>query len=147
LKEKIYAQTNESLLISNKFKNATADYSFLNDVECICESLKHIRIRIDKSKLSTQDVAGFKNWLQANNVTVVYQLEKEEVYECTNIDLITYEGETNYIVNTGVIVPKSTLKVLQNAANIIRQLQEKVSTLESNQVKFMQTILDIINKE
>ena len=33
------------------------------------------------SKLPTQDLQGFKQWLQANNVTVVYQLAQEEVYE------------------------------------------------------------------
>ncbi len=33
-----------------------------------------LRIRILKSKLTTQDVAGFKAWLQANPVTVYYQL-------------------------------------------------------------------------
>ena len=88
-----------------------------------------------------------KQWLKANPTTVVYQLAQEEVYECANLDLITYANETNYVVNTGAITPKSSLKVIQNAANIIKQLQEKVSVLEGNQVKFMQIILDIINKE
>ena len=69
--------------------------------------------------------------LQANNVTVVYQLAEEKVYECTNIDLITYANETNYVVNCGAIVPKTTLKVMSNISNTVRELQRKVSTLES----------------
>ena len=87
--------------------------------------------RILKSKLSTQDVAGFKAWLQANPTTVVYRLAEEKVYECTSLDLITYENETNFIVNTGTITPLSTLQVKNNIGNIVLELQQKVSNLEN----------------
>ena len=80
-----------------------------------------------------------KTWLQANNVTVVYQLAQEKVYECTNIDLITYNGETNFIVESGAIVPKTTLKVHNNISNVVSLLQKKVSLLESNMTKYMIT--------
>lgn len=89
-----------------------------------------IVIRLSKSILSTPNTEGFKQWLQTNNVTVVYQLAQEKVYECTNIDLITYANETNYIVESGAIVPRTTLKVHNNISNIVRELQIKVSTLE-----------------
>lgn len=95
--------------------------------------------KINKSKLSTQDVQGFKQWLTSNNVTAVYQLAQEKVYECTNIDLITYEGETNYIVESGAISPKFTLKVHNNISNVVSLLQKKVSLLESNMTKYMIT--------
>lgn len=97
------------------------------------------RVIVNKSKLSTQDVAGFKQWLQANNVTVVYQLAEEKVYECTNIDLITYANETNYIVESGAIVPRTTLKVHNNISNVVSLLQKKVSLLESNITNYMIT--------
>lgn len=102
-----------------------------------------IQIRINKSKLSTQDLQGFKQWLQTNNVTVVYQLAQEKVYECTNIDLITYNGETNYIVESGVLSPKTTLKVHSNISNVVRLLQKKVSLLESD-VKASQEVQDMM---
>ena len=86
---------------------------------------------LPKSKLSSQDAAGFKAWLQANPTTIVYQLEKEEVYECTSIDLMTYKNETNYIVTAGAIAPVSTLKVMCNINNVVRELQQKVSNLEN----------------
>ena len=109
------------------------------DVEGISlwDSQSFIRFRINKSKLSTQDVQGFKQWLQANNVTVVYQLAEEKVYECTNIDLITYANETNYIVESGVLSPKTTLKVHNNISNVVSLLQKKVSILESNITNYM----------
>lgn len=85
------------------------------------------------------DVTELKQWLQTNNLTVVYQLAEEKVYECTNIDLITYNGETNYLVNSGAIVPRTTLKVHSNISNVVSLLQKKVSLLESNVTSYMIT--------
>ena len=82
-------------------------------------------------------------WLQANNVTVVYQLAQEKVYECTNIDLITYANETNYVVESGVLSPRTTLKVHSNISNVVSLLQKKVSLLESN-VKASQEVQDMM---
>ena len=97
------------------------------------------RFNVLSSRLSTQDAQGFKAWLQANPVTVVYQLEQEKVYECTNIDLITYANETNYVVESGAIVPRTTLKVHNNISNVVSLLQKKVSLLESNITSYMIT--------
>ena len=83
------------------------------------------------------DLAGLKAWLEANPTTVVYQLAQEEVYECTNLDLITYAGETNLIVNSGAIQPKLELKVHSNISNIVKLLQEKASILESDINEYM----------
>ena len=112
-----------------------------NDKECIFlhSATGGIHIVISESKLSTQDVAGFKQWLQANNVTVVYKLAEEKVYECTNIDLITYANETNYVVESGVLSPRTTLKVHNNISNVVSLLQKKVSLLESNITSYMIT--------
>lgn len=75
--------------------------------------------------------------------TTVKPLAQEKVYECTNIDLITYANETNFIVNSGAIVPKTTLKVHNNISNIVSLLQKKVSLLESN-VKASQEVQDMM---
>ena len=124
-----------SKIISDKF-NAISVIETTNLLNALREGISvynsdsQLRFVINSSKLSTQNLEGFKAWLQANPTTVVYQLAEEKVYECTNIDLITYNGETNYVVNCGAIVPKSTLKVMTNISNIVRELQIKVSTLE-----------------
>ena len=101
----------------------------------------NIAISIAKTKLSTQDAVGFKAWLKANPTTVVYQLAQEEVYECTNIDLMTYSGETNYTINSGAISPKSLLKVHNNIANVVKILQEKVSLLENTFIAGLKSVL------
>ena len=90
---------------------------------------------IDKCDSTTT----FKQWLQANPTTVVYQLAKEEVYECINLDLITYPDETNLIVSSGAIQPKLELKVLSNVSNVVKLLQEKVSILENNTSSYIVT--------
>ena len=125
--------------ISDKINSSDIDLGSKNIEGIYTAHDGNICIRISKTKLSTQDVAGFKQWLQANNVTVVYQLAEEKVYECTNIDLITYANETNYIVESGAIVPRTTLKVHNNISNIVSLLQKKVSLLESNMTKYMIT--------
>ena len=121
--------------------NAIINESATVDGFAISGHTQQIRVSIEKSRLATQDVEGFRQWLQANNVTVVYQLAKEEVYECTNLDLITYSGETNLIVNSGVIQPKLTLKVLSNVSNVVKLLQEKVSILENKFIEGLKQVL------
>ena len=123
---------NRNYMICDRFSYEIGDILYNTDKECIAVwNAPKVRINILQSKLSTQDVAGFKAWLQDNPTTVVYQLAQEEVYECTNIDLITYANETNYVVNSGAIIPRTTLKVMSNISNTVRELQRKVSTLES----------------
>ena len=132
---KIENSIDRGVVVCDKFswEHIDADY------EHIYQNSSSLSINILTSKLSTQDVQGFKQWLQTNNVTVVYQLAQEKVYECTNIDLITYANETNYIVESGAIVPKTTLKVHNNISNVVSLLQKKVSLLESNITKYMIT--------
>nr|WP_288306027.1 hypothetical protein [uncultured Romboutsia sp.] len=89
------------------------------------------------------DVTELKQWLQTSNLTLVYQLAEEKVYECTNIDLITYANETNFIVESGALSPKTTLKVHSNISNVVSLLQKKVSLLESN-IKASQEVQDMM---
>lgn len=128
------------MILSDKF-NFIGDDNF--EQIRIGNSGRSIFISILKSKLPTQDMDGFKQWLQANNVTAVYKLAEEKVYECTNIDLITYNGETNYVVESGVLSPKTTLKVHSNISNVVSLLQKKVSLLESN-IKASQEVQDMM---
>lgn len=124
---------NDKFKVVNNLELTNIDYEVLDNFH------GSIWINIYKSKLTTDDVNGFKQWLQANNVTVVYQLAQEKVYECTNIDLITYANETNYVIESGAIVPRTTLKVHNNISNVVSLLQKKVSLLESNITSYMIT--------
>ena len=137
------AKINQNYPICNLFAGTYLNiWEPTNDIEGILVNHnKDVMIRINKVKLSTQDEAGFKAWLKANPTTVVYQLAQEEVYECTNIDLMTYNGETNYIINSGAISPKSLLKVHNNISNVVKILQEKVSLLENTFIAGLKSVL------
>ena len=116
---------------------------------------------LNKASITSTDPSYIKAWLQSNPVTVVYQLAEEKVYECTNLDLISYQDETNYMVNTGAITPKSSFDVAGGISNVVKLLQqrtasstyslleEQVATLETqateNEKKI--SILESENKE
>ena len=135
---KFNAMSNTNIISDRFIKLNSQIYNL--DVEGVYIG-RDLNLRVDTSKLSTQDVTGFKTWLQANPTTVVYQLAQEEVYECTNLDLITYNGETNLIVSSGAIQPKITLKVLSNISNVVKLLQEKVSILENKFIEGLKQVL------
>ena len=70
--------------------------------------------------------------------TTVKKLSTEKVYECTNLDLIIYSGETNLLVKSGVLNPKVTLKVKKSIGNVVTMLQNKVAMLEELVNKLIQ---------
>ena len=124
--------------ICDKFKD-TQNYALLETTEYGMYS-NSTRLYFRPS-FNISDLDSFKQWLQSNNVTVVYQLAQEKIYECTNIDLITYANETNYVVNSGAIVPRTTLKVHNNISNVVKILQEKVSLLENKFIEGLKQVL------
>lgn len=62
-------------IVCDKFITRAGKDNYNNELEGISINGKcEICINILKSKLSTQDVNGFKQWLQQNPITVVYEL-------------------------------------------------------------------------
>ena len=97
-------------------------------------------VTVLKSRYSATTNTELNSQLASKPITFIYEIN-EEVYECTNIDLITYANETNYIVECGAIVPRTTLKVHNNISNVVNILQEKVSLLEN---KFIQGLKQVL---
>ena len=93
--------------------------------ECIwVYNNEKIVIHIDISKLETQDVEGFKKWLKANPVKVVYQLAEEQIYECLPISLASYKGETTYRVESGFITPTSSFELDYTLSNAVARVSD-----------------------
>jgi len=59
-----------------------------------------------------------------------YYYTSEGIYECTNLGLLSYNGETNLIVHIGDVIPNVTIKVRQNLTTIINTLQSRLTLLE-----------------
>lgn len=126
-------------LLSSHFSQVVSIHT--TDIEGIGYTVASngLRIRINKSRLSTQDVAGFKTWLASNNVTINYdiatpvitELDANNTYKL--LSLVAYDGTTNIYVNSElnpslvVEVPKTSaagyaLKAICDADRPLYQL-------------------------
>ena len=117
-------------------------FQLTDDKEGICNySNGQIFIRMLKSKLSSQDVTGFKQWLQTNNVTVVYQLAEEEVYELAPLHLDSYANETLILCNSGAISPKMEFSITSHINELIKSQGDRISLLEEKMYKALKQVL------
>ena len=107
--------------------NEDREFIFINPYDYI--------ISISKTRLSTQDLAGFKTWLQSNPVTIVYELETPQIIELPNFNPQTYEGDTTLLLNTGVIQGECEFEVTNSKGSEIEVLKDKVSSLDDNIVE------------
>ena len=93
-------------------------------------------MRILKTKLKTQDINGFKQWLQQNPTVVYYELAEPII---TPIEPLEFEVKplATMTINSE-IAPISNHKVILNRAGQIEQgiqliadLRNRINTLES----------------
>ncbi|WP_024614696.1 BppU family phage baseplate upper protein [Clostridium sp. Ade.TY] len=89
-----------------------------------------IYFKIAKNKLETQDVAGFKKWLQANPVEVYYELAEpvETKISDTKLSLDTYNALT-YVFSNNAISPNIKMKVASNLGSIIQQNAKSINDI------------------
>ena len=103
-----------------------------------------IDFRIDKSKLSTQDISGFKQWLSENPTIVVYELTEpyyEDIiplqssltlrtFEECNIQIITalpIKTKITYRTNiTSAVVMEQELDTLDSGVSLSNLIEEEV---------------------
>ena len=132
--------SNNELVLCDRFMKLS---SGSHDEEGILgnKQYSNISIRILKSKLSTQDVEGFKQWLQANNVTVVYQLAQEEVYELAPLHLDSYANETLILCNSGAISPKMEFSITSHINELVKSQGDRISLLEEKMYKALKQVL------
>lgn len=100
----------------------------LNDYEHIWVGNNNFGVHILKSKLSTQDVNGFKAWLQINPVLVKYQTAKPQFIPLPNsqqIKINTFLNKTHIFSETEAGV-NPTLKIAVDRINkLSREAVEK----------------------
>ena len=125
--------------VSDKFSFSNFDDTTSEGIQMNSSGGGMIVIRILKSKLSSQDVAGFKQWLQTNNVTVVYQLAQEEVYELAPLHLDSYANETLILCNSGAISPKMEFSITSHINELVKAYGERINLLEEKVYQYMVT--------
>ncbi|MDZ5069230.1 DUF2479 domain-containing protein [Clostridium perfringens] len=116
--------------LSNNFIYSESNHCWNVDKECVSIA-DFLHFRIDKSKLTTPDVEGFKAWLKANPTTVVYQLAEptvEIVENCVDIDLDTF-GEKTYFNILNSIKGSLDFKVPSNLGSSLQNLAKEVNNI------------------
>lgn len=131
---------NRNPIICDKF-NLLFNYELNCVEEGVFTSIKGstLFLNILKSKLSTQDIEGFKQWLQTNNVTAVYQLAEEEVYELAPLHLDSYANETLILCNSGAISPKMEFSITSHINELVKAYGERINLLEEKVYQYMVT--------
>lgn len=115
--------------LSNLFKNSTDGEEYSSDTESFSINYSsQLFVRINKSKLSTQDVTGFKAWLQANPVTVVYELATPITEIVEPISIETYDTNTTVIIDS-VVTPNKTIKYAVNIGEQATSITHKVGDI------------------
>ncbi|MBY6838618.1 hypothetical protein HYH46_14605, partial [Clostridium botulinum] len=128
-------------IISDKFMTAKIEDYRVNDVESISCG-RAIAIRINRNKLETQDVAGFKKWLQTNPITVYYQLATP-VTEKLNIKDTLQSFENGYIQLDNAITPTAQLEYSTNIPSAIGGLTQIADKLVDDVTNVEITISDM----
>lgn len=121
-------------LICNNFTSYSRE-NFKN-LEGITSVANRFKIRIKKSKLTTQNVEGFKSWLKDNQTKVVYKLPNpitEVVEGVLDIDLDTYINKTYF-------------SILNNYPGTLKfEVQSNIGSLIKNMAEEINNIWDVIN--
>ena len=101
-------------------------------------------LRLSNSKISaSSDVSTIKKYLMDNNYTVVLELETPIITELTNFNPQTYEGDTTFIVDTGVIQSECEFEVTNSKGNEIEVLKDKVTGLDSETYRIRESKSDV----
>lgn len=123
-------------IVCNKFN--TVPNVWNENVEGISGSLTsdNVVISVQRAKLTTQDVTGFKAWLQANPVTVAYQVATPKTYEIVDPTLDSYDNETTVSINAGAINTKVEFAITSHINNFAKHLNDRFN-------KFQDKVMDI----
>lgn len=84
---------------------------------------------------------SFKNELQTKNVTVVYLLAEERVFEVNPLFLEAYEGETSVLCNSGAIRPNMEFKITSYITNLVLLNQQRISLIEQEMFNMFKQVL------
>ncbi|EGT5422648.1 hypothetical protein KWR14_006470 [Clostridioides difficile] len=125
----INGQTNNTNIWCDKFK-PYAIWGTAYNFEGIYETKTNIWIRILKSRLATQDLTGFKIWLNNNNITLIRQIETKEI-ELGALSLEQYDNQTRFICNTSAITPNVSFESTQNLGSHIEVIRNDIRQIKN----------------
>lgn len=122
------------------------------DVEGICQgggsSQNYLRIRIQRSRLSEESVKGFKEWLDANPTTIVYQLKTPLYIEVPNFNTRVFKGNNNLFINSGVVQVDCSFEVttsLGSELEVLKNNSDDYNLVIADMQKTIKELTDRLN--
>lgn len=115
------------------------------EYECITNSGGQLWININKSKLSSDTIAGFKAWLQTNPITIEYMLETPTfVPILENMPKLVSEIPNNATLHIDSIIPCQSVKASYTGKlPSVYKLENDISTIEELNVDIVATNFDM----
>ena len=77
---------------------------------------------------------GFKTWLQANPITVVYELATPQIIELPNFNPQTYKGDNTLLLNSGVVQCDASFDACEGIRSELDVIKDKVSSLDDDYI-------------
>ena len=121
--------------ISDKFMRYGSPYNYSGECFVTRHNDTYCYIRINKSRLATPDVEGFKKWLQSNPITMIYELGTPLEYELNPIYPDSFEGDTMVMVNGGPLPIKVSWKITSSLPNFVKELSNQIKQLQEQVYK------------
>lgn len=114
--------------VCNRFPYEANYYANTEHFYCDLDS---VFIFIKKTRLSTQDVAGFKTWLSTHNTVVEYKLATPTTEEYQVPTIPSYYPYTN-VSTDNELTTEMTWKILADCDNSLKQeeLEKRIEALE-----------------
>lgn len=106
---------------------------YQNDSENHLNNNNDLAIRISKSKLSSVDVSGFRQWLSQNPITVQYQLATESI---KTVDLKVVDQDGN---------PVNQLSAFDSTTHIISDSESDNSLIAIAEVEVPTKLIEALN--
>lgn len=126
---------------------------WINDIEGVSytdSNSNRFRIRINKNRLDTQDLTGFKKWLSQNPVTVYYELSIPVITELPAPCLRIFKD--GHLTFNTLVAPESSHVVqlnksaqIQNAIKESQSLDNRINVLENNYDNLMLSTMSRLN--
>lgn len=117
-------EENEFAYLSNKFPSVqSVDKYAKEDKEKLMFDQKDIKMATLKSKLNTQDLAGFKTWLQSNPVAVQYELAAPIVIKTVDLNGFPFSYENGHVILSSGSIEQSLTPAVEYSVVINRNGQ------------------------
>lgn len=141
------------LPICDKLLASLQSSIWVNDIEGVSytdSNSNRFRIRINKNRLDTQDLTGFKKWLSQNPTTVYYELAESVITELPAPYLRIFKD--GHLTFNTLVAPESTHLVqlnksaqIQNAIKESQSLDNRINVLENNYDNLMLSTISRLN--